>query len=55
MAEEKDGPLTVEEVCKAHAEFGRLDKSMVKKGMGANWYAAGWHRVHPDIFEPESR
>lgn len=44
--------LTEKDVLAAHAEFGRLDWHMVKKGMGPNW-PAHWEAIGPGdgIFE----
>lgn len=54
--QKKEDPdfLMQHEVFAAHAEHGRLDKTMVKKGMGRNW-PKEWDTAHPDIFEPEKR
>lgn len=44
--------LTVDDVLRVHAEFGRLDHDMVKRGMGPNWPADWDHRSA--IFEPRN-
>ena len=46
--------LTEADVLAAHAQFGRLDWHMVKKGMGPNW-PAHWEQIGPGdgIFEPD--
>jgi hypothetical protein len=46
--------LTERDVLDAHAQFGRLDWHMVKKGMGPNW-PARWEKLGPgeSIFEIE--
>jgi hypothetical protein len=44
--------LTVSDVLAAHAQFGRLDRDLVKKGMGENW-PREWDKLGDDsIFEP---
>lgn len=50
MKRENPEFLTQQEVFAAHAEFGRLDKDMVKEGMKDNW-PREWDFRHPDIFE----
>ncbi len=29
--------LTVDDILKAHAEFGQLDRDLVREAMGENW------------------
>ena len=50
MTHEDKQFLTRQEVFNAHAEFGRLDKEMVRKGMGPNWPRER-DRADPDIFK----
>lgn len=38
--------LTAEAVVRAHAQFGKLDRDLVRKNMGPNWPAA-WDEMKP--------
>lgn len=51
----EEGPfLTVQQVLDCHAQFGRLNWHMVKKGMGPNW-PPHWETLGPGeaIFHPD--
>lgn len=42
--------LTVNAVLLAHAQFGKLDRDLVRKAMGPNW-PPEWDDVSCEIFE----
>jgi hypothetical protein len=47
------GFLTERDVLDAHAQFGRLDRTLVKKAMGPNW-PSHWDNIPAGeaIFDP---
>lgn len=54
--DEIDDYLTMDQVLAAHAEHGKLNWHMVKKGMGPNW-PEHWESLGPGdgIFDSDER